>query len=81
MTFFISESCYLLNEAIAPTSRISRGVYQMKLTTVALSTAIVIATTAAAFATCNGKQRISCAEGSIYDHNKATCVSTDVAAS
>ena len=57
----------------------------MKLTTVArntaLSTAIVIATTAAAFATCNGKQRISCAEGSIYDHNKGTCVSTDVTAS
>ncbi len=57
----------------------------MKLTTVArntaLSAAIVIATTAAAFATCNGKQRISCAEGSIYDHNKGTCVSTDVTAS
>ncbi|MEO0746786.1 MAG: hypothetical protein AAFZ10_00255 [Pseudomonadota bacterium] len=53
----------------------------MKLTTVALSTAIVIATTAAAFATCNGKQRISCAEGSIYDHNKGTCVSTDVTTS
>ena len=53
----------------------------MKLTTVALSTAFVIATTATAFATCNGKQRISCAEGSIYDHNKGTCVSTDVTTS
>lgn len=50
----------------------------MKLTTVALSTAIVIATTATAFATCHGKQRISCAEGSVYDHSKGTCVSTDV---
>lgn len=50
----------------------------MKLKTIALSTAIIVATTASAFATCGGKQRISCADGSIYDHSKGGCVSTEV---
>lgn len=50
----------------------------MKLKTIVLSSALVIATTAAAFASCNGKQRISCADGTIYDASKGICVSTIV---
>lgn len=50
----------------------------MKFTTLTLSTIMMLATTATAFATCHGKQRISCAEGSVYDHAQGACVSQDV---
>ncbi|MEO0752520.1 MAG: adenylosuccinate lyase [Pseudomonadota bacterium] len=50
----------------------------MKLTTLTLSAVMVLATTVTAFATCQGKQRISCAEGSVYDHAQGACVSLDV---
>ncbi len=46
----------------------------MTLRTLTLSALLVAATTASAFATCNGKQRISCAEGTFYDHDSGGCV-------
>lgn len=49
----------------------------MKRNVVLTSAAIVLLSTAAAFATCNGKahqQAMSCADGTIYDAETRTCV-------
>ena len=50
----------------------------MKLTTLALCTAAIIATTTAGFASCRETHAMSCAEGTIYDVGTRTCVTVDV---
>jgi hypothetical protein len=50
----------------------------MKLTTLTLSALLVAASTVTAFATCNGKHRISCAEGTVYDHESGGCIAAKV---
>ena len=50
----------------------------MKLTTFALSTALIIATASTAFASCRNHQTMSCAEGTIYDVGKRACVPVNV---
>lgn len=50
----------------------------MKLTTLALSSAIIIATATAGFASCRNHQAMSCAEGTIYDVNTRSCVPVEV---
>lgn len=50
----------------------------MKLTTLALSSAIMFATATAGFASCRGNHSISCAEGTVYDTSKGACVSVEI---